>query len=126
MIENTYIDLIIVHIMMPKIDVYELTQRIEAYDPSNPILMVTAENQLNDIEKELVSKTDDYMVKSVHLNELVLRVSALRRHKLLIKKIIVSQTVLDHHSFTLIINGAELIYRKDSERYELNKNNYIT
>ena len=77
MIENTYIDLIIVHIMMPKIDGYELTQRIEAYDPSNPILMVTAENQLNDIEKELVSKTDDYMVKSVHLNELVLRVSAL-------------------------------------------------
>lgn len=108
-IENTYIDLMIVDVMMPKMNGYELTKILREYNPSIPILMVTAKDQLSDIEKGFLSGTDDYMIKPVHLNELVLRVSALlRRAKIASeKKIIVGQTVLYYDSLTLVINGQE-------------------
>lgn len=108
-IDKTYIDLIISDIMMPKINGYELIQEIRKIAPSLPILMVTAKNQMEDIEKGFRVGTDDYMVKPIQLKEMVLRVNALLRRAKIAneKKLIVGKTVLDYSSLTISIGSQE-------------------
>ena len=101
--EKTYIDLIVADIMMPNMDGYELTKELRAAGYDLPILMVTAKNQFEDMKKGFRAGTDDYMVKPVNVNELLLRVEALlRRAKIFSeKKIIVGGTVLNYDALTV-------------------------
>ena len=109
--DEEYIDLIVADIMMPNMDGYELTKSIRAAKMDLPILMVTAKDQFDDMQKGFRAGTDDYMIKPINVKELVLRVEALlRRAKIQSeKKITVGGTVLDYDALTVTVHGKETI-----------------
>ena len=76
-----------------------------------PVLMVTAKDQFDDMQKGFRAGTDDYMIKPINVKELVLRVEALlRRAKIQSeKKITVGNTVLNYDALTVTIHGEETI-----------------
>jgi len=74
-------DLIILDIMMPKLSGFEVCRRLKA-DPKFadiPILMVTALNEMGDIERGVESGTDDFLSKPINKLELLTRVKSLLR-----------------------------------------------
>lgn len=109
--DKEYIDLIVADIMMPVMDGYELTKSIRDANYDLPILIVTAKDQFEDMQKGFRSGSDDYMIKPINVKELLLRVEALlRRAKISSdKKITVGATVLDYDALTVTIDGVETI-----------------
>ncbi|HVW02077.1 MAG TPA: response regulator [Planctomycetaceae bacterium] len=74
-------DLILLDIMMPKLSGYEVCQRLKEDDSTRdiPIIMVTALNELGDIEKAVNAGADDFLTKPVNKLELTTRVRSLLR-----------------------------------------------
>lgn len=109
--DREYIDLIVADIMMPKMDGYELTKTLRESKWDLPILMVTAKEQFEDMQKGFRAGTDDYMIKPINVKELVLRVEALlRRAKISSdKKIVVGSTILNYDALTVTVHGEETI-----------------
>lgn len=109
--EREFVDLIVADIMMPGMDGYELTRTLREAKCEIPILMVTAKDQFYDLQKGFKSGADDYMVKPVNVQELVLRVEALLRRARISsdKKIIVGSTMLDYDSLTVRIGDKEKV-----------------
>lgn len=109
--DREYVDLIVADIMMPGMDGYELTKTLRDTKCEIPILMVTAKDQFEDMQRGFRAGTDDYMVKPINVKELVLRVEALlRRAKIYSdKKIVVGSTVLNYDALTVTIHGRETI-----------------
>lgn len=110
-LEKEYIDLIISDIMMPHMDGYELTRALRESGYDMPILMVTAKDQFDDMQRGFRAGGDDYMVKPINIKELVLRVEALLRRARISseKKITVGHTVLDYDALTVTLHGKETI-----------------
>ena len=77
--DKEHIDLMICDIMMPNMDGFELTDSLRSAKFNLPILMVTAKESFADKQKGFLVGTDDYMVKPIDVNEMVLRVQALLR-----------------------------------------------
>ena len=104
-----YIDLVLSDIMMPNIDGYELTKMLREAKYQTPILFITAKDLFADKEKGFLLGIDDYMVKPIDVNEMLLRVKALlRRAKLTSeKKIILGDIVFDYDAFTVRISDVE-------------------
>jgi len=102
-LEDQHIDLMITDIMMPGMDGYALTQQLRDAGYDFPILMVTARGTIKDKRRGFVVGTDDYMVKPVDEEELVLRVKALlRRAKIASeRKITIGLVSLNYDSFTV-------------------------
>ena len=107
--DKEYIDLIVSDIMMPNMDGYELTRSLREAEYNLPILMVTAKDQFEDMQKGFRAGTDDYMIKPINVKELVLRVEALLRRAKISgdKKIVVGSTVFDYDSLTVTLHGKE-------------------
>ena len=78
-IDAEYFDLIISDIMMPVMDGYEFVRLLREAGNTTPVLMITAKDAFDDMRLGFLSGTDDYMVKPINVNEMVLRVSALLR-----------------------------------------------
>lgn len=106
-----YIDLIVADIMMPNMDGYELTKSLREASYDLPILIVTAKDQFEDMQKAFHAGTDDYMIKPINVNELLLRVEALlRRAKISSeKRIVIGSTILNYDALTVTIHGEETI-----------------
>ena len=102
-LEKDYYDLIISDIMMPNMDGYELVRSLRDAGDSIPVLMVTAKDAFDDMRMGFLSGTDDYMVKPVNINELVLRVGALLRRAQMIneRKQRIGDTILECDSLTV-------------------------
>src|SRR5207244_10401275 len=80
-VEKVKPDLILLDIMMPRMSGFEVCRRLKA-DPKTrdiPILMVTALNELGDIERGVESGTDDFLTKPINKLELLTRVKSLLR-----------------------------------------------
>lgn len=107
-LEEQQVDLIISDIMMPLMDGFELVESLREANFNLPILMVTAKEGFEDKEKGFRLGTDDYMVKPIDMNEMLLRVAALlRRAKITNEhKLIIGELVLDYDN--LSINGPDL------------------
>lgn len=89
MLEFQSIDLIVVDIMMPLMNGYELTGELRNAEYTLPILIVTAKDTLEDKRVGFKKGADDYMVKPIDMDEMVLRVEALlRRSKIAGKNIL--------------------------------------
>lgn len=110
-IETSYYDLIISDIMMPIMDGYELVRTIRASGYNTPVLMITARDAFDDMREGFVSGTDDYMVKPVNVNELLLRVGALLRRAQIIneRRLVVGDTVMECDSLTVTTNGQSMV-----------------
>lgn len=101
--EGDYFDLIISDIMMPVMDGYELVRSLRETGNKTPVLMITAKDAFDDMKMGFLSGTDDYMVKPVNVNEMVLRVGALLRRAQMIseRRLVIGDTVLEWDSLTV-------------------------
>lgn len=97
------IDLMIVDIMMPEIDGYELTDTVRQGYPHMPILMLSAKHKTIDRKMGYLVGIDDYMSKPVDEEELLLKIKALLRRARIHneRKIYVGDVVLDYDSYTV-------------------------
>ncbi len=80
-VQREHPDLILLDIMMPRMSGFEVCRKLKS-DPETrdiPIVMVTALNELSDIERAVESGTDDFLSKPVNRLELITRVKSLLR-----------------------------------------------
>ncbi len=106
-LDGDYFDLIISDIMMPVMDGYELVRLLRDAGNTTPVMMITAKDAFDDMRLGFLSGTDDYMVKPINVNEMVLRVQALLRRAQMIheRKQTIGSTVLEYDTFTVTMNG---------------------
>ena len=109
--EKEYYDLIISDIMMPVMDGYELVRTLREAGNTTPVLMITAKDAFDDMKMGFLSGTDDYMVKPVNVNEMVLRVGALLRRAQMIneRRQVIGDTVLECDSLTVTTKTETMI-----------------
>lgn len=102
-IEHAYYDLIISDIMMPVMDGYELVSSLRSSGFTVPVLMITAKDAFDDMRLGFISGTDDYMIKPINVNEMVLRVGALLRRAQMIneRRLTMGSTVMECDSLTV-------------------------
>ncbi|RAU93324.1 response regulator transcription factor [Paenibacillus sp. YN15] len=107
---NAMYDLIISDIMMPGIDGYEFTETVRSLNRNIPILFMTARDDISSKQKGFRMGIDDYMVKPVDMDELVLRVGALLRRANIAneKRLVVGSLVMDADDMTAAVNGSEI------------------
>ena len=110
-IDAEYFDLIISDIMMPIMDGYEFVRLLREAGNTTPVLMITAKDAFDDMRKGFVSGTDDYMVKPINENEMVLRVQALLHRAQMIneRKQTIGGTVLECDTFTVTSDEGSMI-----------------
>lgn len=98
-----YIDLVVLDLMMPNMDGYELTRQLRLIWEDIPILMVTAKQEAEDKRRGFLVGTDDYMTKPVDEQEMVLRIKALlRRAKIASEhRITLGKVIIDYNSLTV-------------------------
>ena len=103
-------DMIISDIMMPQIDGYEFAKTVREMNEDIPILFMTAREDFESKRKGFGAGVDDYMVKPIDLDELLLRIEALlRRAKLATnRKLTIGSTVLDMEEHSAYV-GEEVI-----------------
>lgn len=101
--ENDYFDMIISDIMMPVMDGYELVRQLRSVGNNIPIMMITARDAFDDMRQGFLSGTDDYMVKPINVNEMVLRVEALLRRAQMInnRRLVMGNTIMEMDSLTV-------------------------
>ena len=114
LIDKHKIDLIVLDIMMPIMDGYELTRELRDAGFIVPILMVTAKDTYPDKKKGFDLGIDDYLTKPIDMEELVLRVKALLRRARISqdKKLRIGDIVLDYDSLEVITPSQEISFPK--------------
>jgi len=121
-LENNHIDLIISDIMMPQMNGYDFTENVRKINEEIPILMITAKDDFNSKQKSFLIGIDDYMVKPIDVNEMILRVHALLRRSKIAhdKKQVIGDTVLEYDSLS-VTRDNETIVLAQKEFYLLYK-----
>ncbi len=111
-LDQNYIDLIISDIMMPEMDGYELTKSLREAKYDVPILLVTAKSTFKDKEEGFSLGADDYMVKPIDIDEMILRVKALLKRAKATneQKLQIGKLILDYH---------QLLVERDGKNYQL-------
>lgn len=106
-----YVDLIISDIMMPVMDGNALVRALREDGVKTPVLMITAKSTLDDMREGFLSGTDDYMVKPVNVNEMVLRVGALLRRARMLseRRQRIGETLLECDSLTVSRAGQSMV-----------------
>ena len=102
-LDKKHVDLILLDIMMPRMDGYEFTQTLRESGCDLPILMVTAREKPADKHRGFQIGTDDYMVKPVDEEEMILRIAALLRRSRIANehKLTVGKTLLDYDQLSV-------------------------
>ena len=102
-----HFDLIISDIMMPEMDGFEFARTLREQDKNIPILFMTARDDFSSKERGYRLGIDDYMVKPINLDELVLHVEALLRRANIAaqKKLVVGNLVLDEDDVSATVDG---------------------
>jgi len=103
-------DMIISDIMMPQIDGYEFAMTVREMNQDIPILFMTARDDFESKRKGFKVGVDDYMVKPIDLDELLLRIEALlRRAKIATnRKLTIGKTVLDAEEHSAYVDDEEI------------------
>ena len=107
---NSLYDLIISDIMMPEIDGFEFTETVRSLNQTIPILFMTARDDFASKQKGFRAGIDDYMVKPVNMDELVLRVGALLRRANIAseKKLVIGNLLMDADAISIYLHGEEI------------------
>lgn len=118
-LDNTYIDLVISDIMMPKMDGIELTKSLRSAHFTMPILMITAKESISDKQEGFRAGSDDYMVKPIDVNEMVYRVEALLRRSQIVnqRKLKIGDTLFDCD--TLMVKTGDLMIELPKKEFFL-------
>lgn len=110
-LENGYYDIIISDIMMPDVDGYELVKTLRENGNNAPIMIITAKEAFDDMRLGYMYGADDYMVKPINVNEMLLRIQALLRRFEMIneRKQKIGDTILECDSLTVTENGVSQV-----------------
>ncbi|MBQ9692665.1 MAG: response regulator transcription factor [Clostridia bacterium] len=110
-IESDYHDIVISDIMMPEMDGYAFVRRLRDSGNNIPVLMITAKDAFDDMRMGFISGTDDYMVKPINVNEMLIRVGALLRRAKMIneRRQTIGETILESDTLTVRFDGQKLI-----------------
>ena len=108
MLDSEHVDLILLDIMMPEMDGFDFTETVRSNGIDTPILIISARQLPEDKCKGFLVGADDYMVKPVNEQELLLRIKALLRRSNAIseQKLTVGQVTLDYSALT-VTRGSE-------------------
>ncbi len=108
---SDYFDLVISDIMMPVMDGHELVRNLREMNKTIPVMMITAKDAFDDMRMGFLSGSDDYMIKPVNVNEMVLRVGALLRRAQMVteRKLTIGNTVMECDSMTVTHDGVSSI-----------------
>ncbi|WP_217560582.1 response regulator transcription factor [Paenibacillus sp. GbtcB18] len=109
--ENQAVETVILDIMMPHMDGWELCREIRRLYPEIPLLMVTAKGESGQKVKGFQLGTDDYVTKPFDPLELVMRVKALlKRYRIVSSQVVqLGGIVLDRRAHKVIREGEELL-----------------
>ncbi|MBR3539703.1 MAG: response regulator transcription factor [Eubacterium sp.] len=104
-LERDYADLIISDLMMPNLDGFQLIEAVRKAGRQTPILVITAKEGFDDMRRGFALGLDDYMVKPVNVNELILRVRALLRRNQMLheRKQAFGSLIMDMDTMTVTI-----------------------
>lgn len=107
---GTMYDLIISDIMMPGIDGFALARTVRELNQEIPILFMSARDDFASKQRGFRAGIDDYMVKPVDLDELLLRVEALLRRARIAasKRLVIGSLTLDAEEHSAYLNGEEI------------------
>lgn len=107
---ETMFDLIVSDIMMPNIDGFEFVKTVRSLNENIPILFITARDDFASKQKGYCVGIDDYMIKPIDLDELLLRIGALlRRAKIASsRKLEVGNFVMDADEHTAYLSDEEI------------------
>ena len=102
--DTNYIDLIISDIMMKEMDGYELIKSLRDANYTIPILLVTAKSTIADKKEGFLLGADDYMVKPINMEELLLRVKVLLRRANAAneQKLIIGNLIIDYKQMSVL------------------------
>lgn len=103
-------DLIISDIMMPVVDGFEFVEAVRSVNPEIPILFMTARDDLAAKQKGYRIGIDDYMVKPIELEEVLLRIGALLRRARIAasKKLTIGSFSMDMDEHAAYLSGDEI------------------
>lgn len=107
---NNLYELIISDIMMPEVDGFEFAENVRRVNKHIPILFMSAKDDLPSKKKGFTLGIDDYMVKPIELDELLLRVRALLRRANIEmdRKLTVGNLEMDADAMAAVANGDEI------------------
>ena len=107
---GTIFDLIISDIMMPEVDGFAFAETVRGLNKEIPILFMTARDDFAAKRRGFHAGVDDYMVKPIDLEELLLRIEALlRRAKIAAsKQLTIGHLTLDAEARTAVLDGEEI------------------
>ncbi|WP_304508141.1 response regulator transcription factor [Anaerotignum sp.] len=107
---NESIHMVISDIMMPEMDGFEFAANIRKQDKQIPIMFMTARDDMPAKQKGYDIGIDDYMVKPIEMDELLLRISALLRRANIFneKKLTAGSMLLNELETTAYIHGEEV------------------
>lgn len=121
-LDRIHIDLILLDVMMPVMDGYEFTDQLRKSNENVPILMVTAKHLPEEKCRGFLVGTDDYMIKPVNEEELLLRIKALLRRSQIANehRLSIGNVILDYDGLT-VSRGDEIQTLPQKEFYLLYK-----
>ena len=107
---GTLFDLIISDIMMPEVDGFEFAETVRRVNKTIPILFMSARDDLPSKQRGFQLGIDDYMVKPIELDELLLRIRALLRRANIEmeRRLTVGNLTLDADAVTAVVSGKEI------------------
>ena len=110
LMDKEHVDLIVLDVMMPVMDGYELTRTLRENQNNLPILMISAKQLPADKHKGFLVGTDDYITKPIDDEEMLYRIKALLRRAKIANdhKIFIENVVLDYDSLT-VTRGTEIV-----------------
>lgn len=103
-------DVVILDVMMPKVNGYEVARRMRIENNSTPVLMLTARDAVPDVVHGLEVGADDYVTKPFSFHELLLRLRAVRRPAEVAErgKSQVGDLLLDRRTREVVRNGERI------------------
>ncbi|MGL5541212.1 MAG: response regulator transcription factor [Erysipelotrichaceae bacterium] len=103
LLEHEHIDLIITDLMMPHLDGFGFVEALRNASFTQPIMVVSAKERIDDKRMVFEKGADDYMVKPIDLNELLLRVKALLRRANITtqRRLQVKDFLMDYDNLTI-------------------------
>ena len=115
-LDRESVDLIITDVMMPGNSGFEFIHQLRDARIDLPVLIITAKSDILDKQTGFLAGADDYMVKPININEMVLRVNALLRRARSVseKKLNFGNTVLEYSTWTVSDrNGTQILPQKE-------------
>ncbi|QPQ36381.1 response regulator transcription factor [Lysinibacillus sp. JNUCC-52] len=107
------VDMVIMDIMMPNMDGWQLCKEIRTFNSDLPILMLTAKGETAQKVKGFNLGTDDYLVKPFEPVELIVRVkSILKRYRIALSQTIeIGNVKMNRHTYEVLYDGESITLR---------------